>query len=48
MGKRLNVDLDYNFIRLVRGCYKRPRVELVPGLREGFRMKLAAGCDGEV
>ncbi len=48
VGKRLNVDLDYNFIRLVRGCYKRPRVELVPGLREGFRMKLAAGCDGEV
>ena len=48
VGKRLNVDLDYNFVRLVRGCYKRPRVELVPGLREGFRMKLAAGCDGEV
>ena len=48
VGKYLNVDLDYNFVRLVRGCYKRPRVELVPGLREGFRMKLVAGGDGEV
>lgn len=48
VGKRLSVDLDYNFVRLVRGCYKRPRVELVPGLREGFRMKLVAGDSGEV
>lgn len=39
-GIRLNVNQDYNYSRLVRGCYRRPRLELIPGARESFRMKL--------
>ena len=43
VGIRLNVNQDYNYTRLVRGCYKRPKVELIPGVRESFRMKLVPG-----
>ena len=43
VGIRLNVNQDYNYTRLVRGCYKRPKVELIPGVRESFRMKLLSG-----
>lgn len=39
-GIRVNVIQDYNYSRLVRGCYRRPRVDLIPGAREGFCMKL--------
>lgn len=42
-GIRMNVNQDYNYARLVRGCYKRPKAELVPGVREHFRMKLIPG-----
>lgn len=42
-GIRLNVNQDYNYTRLVRGCYKRPKVELIPGVRESFCMKLLSG-----
>lgn len=43
VGIRLNVNQDYNYTRLVRGCYKRAKVELIPGVRESFRMKLISG-----
>lgn len=43
VGIRLNVNQDYNYTRLVRGCYKRPKVELIPGVRERFCMKLLSG-----
>lgn len=42
-GILLHVNQDYNFNRLVRGCYKRPKVELTEGVREHFVMKLCAG-----
>lgn len=49
-GKWLCINREYNYIRLVRGCYQNPKVELVPGIREQVRMKLAgqgfAGTNG--
>lgn len=42
-GIWMNVNQDYNYARLVRGCYKRPKVTLTPGVRERFRMKLLPG-----
>lgn len=40
VGKWLCINREYNYRRLVRGCYKNPRVELVPGVLEGVRMQL--------
>ncbi len=39
-GIRMNVNQDYNYTRLVRGCYKRPKAELIPGVREHFGIRL--------
>jgi len=39
---RLTVNQDYNYARLVRGCYTRPKVVFTPGIQEGFRMYLMA------
>ena len=42
-GIRLHVNQDYNYPRLVRGCYMRPAAELVPGRKETFRIRLLSG-----
>lgn len=36
----VHMDSDYNYIRMVRGCYMRPKVELIPGERESFTIQL--------
>lgn len=48
VGTRMSVNSDYNFSRLVRGCYKRPKVELIPGERLNMRMRLFAELEEEV
>lgn len=46
-GLMLTVNQDYNYARLVRGNYRRPKVELVCGQQESFTLKLLApGIEG--
>lgn len=40
LGYRLNVNQDYNYARMVRGCVRRPDVRLLKGEREYFRIRL--------
>lgn len=42
-GVWLHADLECNFSRLVRGCVRRERVQLLPGDRDGFSLRLCAG-----
>ncbi len=39
-GFRMNIALDFNYPRMVRGCVRRPDVKLIPGVRESFRMQM--------
>lgn len=39
-GLKLCVNQDYNYARLVRGCYKRERAVLTEGRKESFRIRL--------
>jgi uncharacterized protein YqiB (DUF1249 family) len=39
-GVRMNINQDFNYPRMVRGCVRRPDVNLIPGVRETFRIRL--------
>lgn len=39
-GFRMNLAVDFNYPRMVRGCVRRPDVKLIPGVRESFRIQM--------
>lgn len=39
-GFRMNLAVDFNYPRMVRGCVRRPDVKLIPSVRESFRMQM--------
>ena len=39
-GFRMNLAVDFNYPRMVRGCVRRPDVKLIPGVWESFRMQM--------
>ena len=39
-GFRMNIAVDFNYPRMVRGCVRRPDVKLIPGVWESFRMQM--------
>lgn len=39
-GFRMNLAVDFNYPRMVRGCVRRPDVNLIPSVRESFRMQM--------
>jgi hypothetical protein len=39
-GYRMNINQDFNYPRMVRGCVRRPDVNLIPGVREMFRIRM--------
>ena len=36
----MNIAVDFNYPRMVRGCVRRPDVKLIPGVRESFRIQM--------
>ena len=36
----MNIAVDFNYPRMVRGCVRRPDVKLLPGMRESFRIQM--------
>lgn len=39
-GFKMNIAVDFNYPRMVRGCVRRPDVKLIPGVRESFRIQM--------
>ena len=39
-GFKMNIAVDFNYPRMVRGCVRRPDVNLIPGVRESFRIQM--------
>ena len=39
-GFKMNIAVDFNYPRMVRGCVRRPDENLIPGERESFRIQM--------